>query len=171
MTVASEFENSNQAYVKAFTKGDLALPPARKVAVIVCMDARIDPAASLGLQEGDAHVIRNAGGRASDALRSVIISQKLLGTREIVIVHHTDCGMLTFTDKDIRDIIKKEGEDSSNPANYAAAADTIAFLPFSNLKQSVIDDIEFLKSSPLVLDVPISGYIYDVKTGRIEKVN
>lgn len=170
MTVAAEFEISNQAYAKAFTKGELALPPARKVAVIVCMDARIDPAAALGLQEGDAHVIRNAGGRASDALRSVIISQKLLGTREIVIVHHTDCGMLTFTDGDIRDIIKKEGKESSQSANFAAAADTISFLPFSNLEQSVIDDIDFLKLSPLVLDVPISGYIYDVKSGKIGKV-
>jgi carbonic anhydrase len=114
MTVAQEFEKANEGYVNSFDKGHLALPPARKVAVIVCMDARIDPAAALGLQEGDAHVptvsfvnhltdqvIRNAGGRAADALRSVVISQQLLGTKEIVVVHHTDCGMLTFSNEDV----------------------------------------------------------------------
>lgn len=94
MSVAKEFENSNTTYVKNFTKGELALPPSRKVAVVVCMDARIDPARALGLEEGDAHVIRNAGGRASDALRSIIISQQLLGTREIVVIHHVSNGRI-----------------------------------------------------------------------------
>lgn len=108
MTQAALFEEANKKYAASFQKGDLALPPARKVAVIVCMDARLDPARSLGLEEGDAHVIRNAGGRASDALRSVIISQRLLGTREIVVVHHSDCGMLTFNDEELRGIIKKK---------------------------------------------------------------
>jgi carbonic anhydrase len=111
MSASKEFEKANAKYVSSFKKGDLALPPARSVAVIVCMDARIDPAAALGLQEGDAHVpspqklviqvIRNAGGRASEALRSVIISQQLLGTKEIVVIHHTDCGMLTFSNEDV----------------------------------------------------------------------
>lgn len=97
MSAADEFVEANGRYAAQFKKGDLPLPPARKVAVVACMDARLDPARALGLEEGDAHVIRNAGGRASDALRSLIISQQLLGTREVVVVHHTDCGMLTFT--------------------------------------------------------------------------
>lgn len=161
MSVATEFETANADYVQQFQKGGLPLPPGRKVAVVVCMDARIDPARSLGLEEGDAHVIRNAGGRATDALRSVIISQRLLGTREIVIIHHTDCGMLTFVDNDLRGILKDQ---------TGVNADHLAFLAFSDLEQSVKDDIEFFKNNTLVLDVPISGYIYDVKTGKINKV-
>src|SRR3954467_124828 len=102
MAVADEFVQANQKYVAKFTKGSLALPPARKVAAVVCMDARIDPARALGLEEGDAHVIRNAGGRIADALRSLAISQQLLGTEEVAIVHHTDCGMLTFSDDALR---------------------------------------------------------------------
>lgn len=161
MSVATEFEQANDSYVAQFTKGDLPLPPSRKVLVLACMDARLDPARVLGLEEGDAHVVRNAGGRAADALRSVIISQRLLGTREIVIVHHTDCGMLTFTDESLRSQVKKETSYNT---------DNIAYLPFSDLEQSVLDDIRFLKESPLVLDVPITGYIYNVKNGKINKV-
>lgn len=161
MSVASEFESSNKTYVAQFDKGELPLPPARKVTVITCMDARLDPAKALGLTEGDAHVIRNAGGRVADGLRSVIISQRLLGTREVVIIHHTDCGMLTFSDEDLRDQLRKETGKNT---------DYIAFYPFADLRQSVIDDVTFLKESELVLDVPISGYIYNVGTGGIEKV-
>lgn len=161
MSVATEFEIANKDYVAKFDKGDLALPPARKVTVVTCMDARLDPAKALGLQEGDAHVIRNAGGRLADGLRSVIISQRLLGTREIVLIHHTDCGMLTFSDEDLRDQLKSETGKNT---------DYIAFLPFGDVKQSVIDDVNFLKESPLVLDVPISGYIYHVHSGALEKV-
>ncbi|ODV82166.1 putative carbonic anhydrase [Suhomyces tanzawaensis NRRL Y-17324] len=161
MTAATEFETANSTYSSTFSKGDLALPPARKVAVVVCMDARIDPAAALGLSEGDAHVIRNAGGRSSDALRSVIILQRLLGTKEIVVVHHTDCGMLTFSDTDLRGIVKEQTGHS---------VDHVAFLPFKDLEESVREDVEFFRKSPLVLDVPVTGYIYDVKTGRIDKV-
>lgn len=141
------------------------------------MDARIDTGKSLGISEGEAHVIRNAGGRAHDALRSVIISQQLLGTQEVVIVHHvcippqalklilthqqTDCGMLTFTDEVLRKKIRDGlGED----------VDHVSFLPFPDLQESVRDDVALLRKSPLVLDVPITGYIYDVKTGRIERV-
>ncbi|KAK6460566.1 carbonate dehydratase activity protein [Scheffersomyces coipomensis] len=161
MSVAEEFEKANIAYVAQFDKGHLPLPPGRQVAVVICMDARIDPAAALGLTEGEAHVIRNAGGRASDALRSVIISQRLLGTREIVVVHHTDCGMLTFNDEQLRGIVKKETGHS---------VDHFAFLPFSDLELSVKEDVDFFKKNDLVLDVPISGYIHDVKDGKITKV-
>lgn len=143
------------------------------------MDARMDVFGILGLDVGDAHVIRNAGGRAIDALRSVVISQQLLGTREIIIVHHvsqnfghcvvalliikqTDCGMLTFSDNDIRSKISTDLREN---------ADHIAFLPFGDLKKSVVDDIQLLKKNSLVLDVPVTGYIYDVKTGKLEKVN
>ena len=98
MPVAEQFLEANAGYAATFNKGHLPMPPGRQVAVLACMDARLDPARALGLEEGDAHVIRNAGGRAADALRSLIISQQLLGTREVVVIHHTDCGMLTFTD-------------------------------------------------------------------------
>ncbi|KAJ5168487.1 uncharacterized protein N7482_004081 [Penicillium canariense] len=161
MSVAAEFEAANASYAASFKKGDLALPPQRKVAIVACMDARLDTARALGLEEGDAHVIRNAGGRVTDALRSIVISQQLLGTREIIIVHHTDCGMLTFTDDVIRNKIRSELKQN---------ADHIAFLPFGDLKQSVLDDIQILKESPLVLDVPITGYLYEVETGKIVKV-
>ncbi|CAH0026246.1 unnamed protein product [Clonostachys rhizophaga] len=160
-SVIPEFEAANQKYAASFTKGDLPLPPGRKVAIVACMDARLDPARVLGLEEGDAHVIRNAGGRTVDGLRSLVISQQLLGTREIVIIHHTDCGMLTFTDTELKSKIRNELSEN---------ADHIAFLPFHDLRQSVLDDIEVIKKSPLVLDVPITGYIYDVKTGKLEKV-
>ncbi|KAF5564279.1 carbonic anhydrase [Fusarium napiforme] len=161
-SIVPEYEAANEQYAAAFTKGDLALPPSRHVAVVACMDARLDPAQVLGIELGSAHVIRNAGGRAADALRSVIISQQLLGTREIVIVHHTDCGMLTFSDLDLKTKVRNDlGED----------VDHIAFLPFGDLEQSVRDDIAFLKKSPLVLEVPITGYIYDVKSGKIHKVD
>ncbi|OAQ96053.1 hypothetical protein LLEC1_06566 [Akanthomyces lecanii] len=165
MSVAAEFEAANKQYAAQFTKGDLPLPPGRKVLVVTCMDARIDPARALGLAEGDAHVIRNAGGRASDALRSVIISQQLLGTREITtltdFVRQTDCGMLTFSDEVLRSKIRAELEEN---------ADHVAFLPFGDLRQSVADDVALLQKSGLVLDVPVSGYIYDVKTGAITRV-
>ncbi|KAB8221813.1 carbonic anhydrase [Aspergillus novoparasiticus] len=161
MSVAKELEVANAEYAASFNNGDLQLPPKRKVAIVACMDARLDPARALGLEEGDAHVIRNAGGRAADALRSIVISQQLLGTREIVIVHHTDCGMLTFTDEVIRGKIRSDlGQD----------ADHIAFLPFGDLKQSVLDDIKVLRASPLVLDVPITGFLYEVETGKVVRV-
>jgi carbonic anhydrase len=161
MSAANEFLRANELYAAQFTKGNLPMPPGRHVAVIACMDARLDPARALGLEEGDAHVIRNAGGRAADAIRSLAISQQLLGTREIVVIHHTDCGMLTFTDEQFR---KKLHDD--------LGADTdISFYPFTNIEQSVRDDIQELRSSPLLLrDIPIRGFIYDVKSGRLHEV-
>ena len=161
MPVADEFLQANQQYAAAFDKGSLAMPPRRHVAIVTCMDARLDPAKFLGLQEGDAHVIRNAGGRAADAIRSLVISQQLLATREVVVIHHTDCGMLTFTDDQLRQKLRDD----------VGAQTTDAFLPFSNLEQSVRDDVAAIRTSPLLLkDVPVRGFIYDVRTGRLQEV-
>lgn len=161
MTQADAFVKANEQYANQFTKGDLASPPARHVAVIACMDARIDPARVLGLEEGDAHVIRNAGGRVEDAIRSLIISQQLLGTREVVVLHHTECGMLTFTDDQLRQKIQNDlGVRTDQP-----------FYPFTDLEQSVRDDVEMIRTSPLLLkDIPVSGFIYDVHSGKISEV-
>ena len=159
MSVAQEFLKANEAYAAGFQKGNLAMPPKRHVAVLTCMDARIDPARALGLEEGDAHVIRNAGGRAADALRSLVISEQLLGTTEIVVIHHTDCGMLTFSNDDLRTKVKQE---------LNANADNIDFLPFKDLEQSVRDDVTFLRNSPLIpKSIDISGFIYDVRSGKL----
>ncbi len=164
MPVVDEFLAANERYAAGFDKGDLPLPPARRVAVLVCMDARIDPAKALGLAEGDAHVIRNAGGRASDdALRSLAISHELLGTREVVVVHHTDCGMLTFTNDQIRQRLRDRlGADASG----------VDFLPFGDLDQSVRDDVATIRSSPLIPDdIAVSGFVYDVRSGRLRRVD
>lgn len=163
MSVVQEFVQANKAYASAFQKGDLAMPPARHVAVLTCMDARIDPARALGLEEGDAHVIRNAGGRAADAIRSLVISEQLLGTTHIVVIHHTDCGMLTFSNADLQQKVQQD---------LHADASTIDFLPFSNLEQSVRDDIATLRESPLIpQNIDISGFIYDVKSGQLLPVS
>lgn len=160
MTVAQEFQQANDAYASSFRKGNLPMPPGRHVAVVVCMDARLDPARFLGLEEGDAHVIRNAGGRASeDAIRSLAISQQLLGTNEVVVIHHTDCGMLTFSNEDLRQKLKQD---------LKADAEHIDFLPFKDLAQSVRDDVATIKNSPLLLkNIAVSGFIYDVTSGRL----
>jgi carbonic anhydrase len=161
MSVANEFLKANEQYASRFTKGSLSAPPGRHVAVVTCMDARLDPARMLGLEEGDAHVIRNAGGRADDAIRSLVISQQLLGTREIVVIHHVDCGMLSFTDDQLRQKLHDDlGVDTDVP-----------FLSFPDLERSVRDDLAALRSSPLLLkDIPIRGFIYDVHTGRLSEV-
>src|SRR5579884_182001 len=160
MSVVQEFLKANEAYAANFQKGDLPMPPARHVAVLTCMDARLHPSRFLGLQEGDAHVIRNAGGRASeDAIRSLVISEQLLGTNTIVVIHHTDCGMLTFSNEDLRAKIQQD---------LHADASSIDFLPFKNLEQSVRDDVATLRNSPLIPDnIEIRGFIYDVRSGKL----
>jgi len=163
MSVSQEFQKANDAYASTFDKGDLPMPPARHVAVLTCMDARLHPALFLGLELGDAHVIRNAGGRASDdAIRSLTISQQLLGTNTVVVIHHTDCGMVTFSNEDLRKKLKQE---------LNVDAEDIDFLPFKNLEQSVRDDVATIKNSPLLLkDIEVSGFIYDVNTGKLSPV-
>src|SRR5213592_1888131 len=159
---------ANERYAAGFDKGGLGMPPARSVAVVACMDARLHPAKFLGLEEGDAHVIRNAGGRASDdAIRSLAISQQLLGTREVVVIHHVDCGMLTFSNEQLRAKCKDElGADA------AAAAERIDFLPFPDLEQSVRDDVAALRGSPLLRpDTQVAGFVYDVTTGKLAPVD
>jgi len=147
---------------EGFEKGDLPMPPARQVAVLTCMDARLHPERFLGLDIGEAHVVRNAGGRASDdAVRSLIISSKLLGTREFVVIHHTDCGMLTFTSQELQKRLTEEtGADAS-----------IEFLTFADLEESVVEDVRRIRESPFVADdIPVSGFVYDVRTGRLKEV-
>jgi carbonic anhydrase len=155
---------ANQAFQQSFRDGDKEVPPARKVAIVTCMDARIHPEKALGLEIGDAHMIRNAGGRASDdAIRSLVISTTLLGTEEFAVMHHTDCGMLTFTNDDLRKKLADErGVDASG----------VDFLPFPDLEQSVRDDVATIKASPMLPDgIEVTGWVYDVKTGAISPVS
>ena len=162
MSVTDELVRNNESYASGFTKGDLPMPPGKRTTVVTCMDARLIPTRFLGLEEGDAHVIRNAGGRAQDALRSIVISQRLLGTGEVLVIHHTDCGMLTFKNEDLYAKVQQDlGADASD----------IDFLPFPDLEQSVRDDVQFLKDSPLIPDdVSVRGFVYDVKTGQVSEI-
>jgi carbonic anhydrase len=162
MAVIDELVEANERYAGTFDRGDLPLPPARRIAIVTCMDARILPSKALGLEEGDAHVIRNAGGRARDALRSIIISQRLLGTRAVALIHHTDCGMLTFSNRDLRDKVREDlGQDTGE----------FDFLPFQDLDESVREDIEFLEATQLLdPETVIRGFVYDVRTGRLREV-
>jgi carbonic anhydrase len=161
-TLTDDLLDNNAAYVSDFDQGDLPLPPARKLAVLACMDARLDPAKVLGLEEGDAHVIRNAGGVVSDdALRSLAISQNLLGTEEIILIHHTDCGMLTFTDDEFA--AKLEAETGKKPTWPVHA--------FDDLEQNVRDSIDKIRNSPFVPRTDsVKGYVYEVETGRLREV-
>jgi carbonic anhydrase len=162
MAVIDDLLQANEHYASSFEHGDLPLPPARRLAIVTCMDARIIPSKAFGLEEGDAHVIRNAGGRARDSLRSIIISQRLLGTREIAVIHHTDCGMLTFSNRDLRQKVKDDlGQDTGE----------FDFLPFQDLDESVKEDIEFLQATQLLDPATvIRGFVYDVQTGRLREV-
>jgi carbonic anhydrase len=181
-TVRDEVLKANDGYAKSFgDKSKLAMPPARRFAVLTCMDARLDPAKFAGLAEGDAHVIRNAGGRASDdAIRSLVISYKLLGTREWFVIHHTDCGMETFTDEIMRDLLAKSLETATIDANgwrdvgAGPGSSEAAFIDWLTIKDnaaSVVADVQRIRAHPLVpRTIPIYGYIYDVKSGRLAEV-
>jgi carbonic anhydrase len=154
---------ANEEYSKGFKYGDLPIPPSRKLAVLACMDARLTIEDFLGLSTGDSHIIRNAGGIATDdAIRSLIISHELLGTQEVLVVNHTDCGMLTFTDEDLRKKLKEK---------YKANANGLKFHSFPNLEQNVRDQVDKIKSTPfLPKDIPVYGLIYNVMTGKLARV-
>ncbi len=174
---------ANAAYADNFgDKAQLPAPPSRQFAILTCMDARLDPAQYAGLAEGDAHVIRNAGGRASDdAIRSLVISYKLLGTREWFVIHHTDCGMQTFTDEIMRSLlasslqtasIDASGWHDSGEGPGSAEGNYIDWLTISDNAKSVVEDVQRIRNHPLVPShIPIYGYLYDVKTGKLEEVS
>jgi carbonic anhydrase len=180
--VLHEVLAANDAYAAAFgDKGKLPLPPARRFAILTCMDARLDPAKYAGLKEGDAHVIRNAGGRASDdAIRSLVISHKLLGTNAWFVIHHTDCGMELFTDEIIRSLLRNSLDTAEfGPQGWrevgkgpgSPEGDFIDWLTIKTQADSVTSDVRRIRSHPLVpREVPIWGFVYDVKTGRLGEV-
>lgn len=180
--VLSEVLSANESYAGKFgDKAKLAMPPARRFAVLTCMDARLDPAKYAGLAEGDAHVIRNAGGRATDdAIRSLVISYKLLGTREFFVVHHSECGMQFFTNEAIRGLLASSLETAElTPQGFrdigrgpgSREGDYIEWLAVSDPKQAVLDDVTRIRNHPLIpKSIPVYGYIYDVKTGRLNEV-
>ncbi|MGI8421090.1 MAG: beta-class carbonic anhydrase [Gaiellaceae bacterium] len=182
MSVLDEVLRANEEYAAAFgAKADLALSPARGFAILTCMDARLDPAKYAGLAEGDAHVIRNAGGRASDdAIRSLVISHKLLGTNEWFVIHHSDCGMESFTDEQMGELLSQsletaelgaEGFHDVGAGPGSQAGNEIKWLTIADREQSVVDDVRTIRNHPLVPnDIPIHGYVYDVKTGRLVEV-
>src|SRR4051812_2144367 len=161
-TTTDKLLENAQAYATDFAKGDLALPPARKVAVLACMDARLNPYGLLGLHEGDAHVIRNAGGVVTDdEIRSLAISQRLLGTEEIILIHHTDCGMLTFTDEEFR---RQLHDDTGQEPAWAAEA-------FSDPDEDVRRSIARIQASPFIpRQGSVRGFVYDVHTGALREV-
>ena len=162
MSVTDELLQNARRYAAAFDEDDLPLAPATGVAIVACMDARLNPYGLLGLSEGDAHVIRNAGGViTSDAIRSLVISQRLLGTKEIVLIHHTECGMLTFTDDEFRAQVQA---DTGIEPDWAAGA-------FPDLEGDVLQSIERIKASPFIPDKSsVRGFVYDVKTGELNEV-
>jgi len=182
MSVRPEVLAANDAYAASFgQKSALALPPARHFAIVTCMDARLDPAKYAGLAEGDAHVIRNAGGRASDdAIRSLVISYKLLGTKEWFIIHHSNCGMEFFTDEVIRGLLGNSletaalGADGFTDVGTAPGSDEakyIDWLTIADNPRSVVEDVTRVRNHPLVpRSIPIYGYIYDVTTGKLVEV-
>ncbi len=162
MSQTDELLANNEAYAESFDKGDLPLPPARKMAIVTCMDARLSPYVMLGLNEGDAHVIRNAGGVVTDdEIRSLAISQRLLGTEEIMLIHHTDCGMLTFTDDDFKAQIQ---EDTGIKPPWAAES-------FPDLDENVRQSIARVKASPFIPHKDnVRGFVYEVETGKLREV-
>jgi carbonic anhydrase len=180
--ILSEVLKANANYSAKFgEKAKLAIPPARRFAILTCMDARLDPAKFAGLAEGDAHVIRNAGGRASDdAIRSLVISYKLLGTREFFVIHHTECGMLFFTNEVMRGLLASSLETAElTPQGFrdvgkgpgSRAGEYIEWLTIKDQRQSVLDDITRIRAHPLVpKSIPVYGYVYDVHSGKLIEV-
>jgi carbonic anhydrase len=162
MTVTDELLANNEKYAASFDKGDLPLPPGKKVAIVACMDARLNPYGALGLQEGDAHVIRNAGGVVTDdEIRSLAISQRLLGTEEIILIHHTDCGMLTFTDDDFK---RQVQDDTGIKPEWAAEA-------FPDVDEDVRQSLARINASPFIPKKDsVRGFVYEVETGRLREV-
>ncbi len=162
MTAISEFLDNNEIYASGFSAGSLAMPPAKKIAIVACMDARLETGALLGLVEGDAHVIRNAGGVVTDdVIRSLIISQRLLGTHEIMLIHHTDCGMLTFEDADLKQQILDE----------TGIKPPFAMEAFSDLDADLLQSIERIKANPYVpYKDQIRGFVYETESGRLREV-
>src|SRR5208337_1111522 len=181
-TVLKDVLAANQQYSASFgDKASLALPPARRFTILTCMDARLDPAKFAGLAEGDAHVIRNAGGRASDdAIRSLVISYKLLGTREFFVIHHTNCGMEFFTNEVMRGLLDSSLETAEfTPSGFrdvghgpgSTAGEYIEWLTIRDQAQAVIDDVERIRTHPLVpKSIPIYGFVYDVHSGKLIEV-
>jgi len=162
MSVTDELLKRNGAYASAFASGDLPMPPAKKVAVVACMDARLNVYGMLGLSEGDAHIVRNAGGVVTDdVIRSLLISQRLLGTREVVLIHHTDCGMLTFKDDDVKGAVHA---DTGLKPPFALEA-------FADIDEDVRQSLARIKASPFVPDKSsVRGFVYDVATGKLREV-
>ena len=163
MSVIDELLDNSRRYASQFSKGDLPLPPAKKVAIVACMDARLDIHRLLGIEEGDAHVIRNAGGVVSeDAIRSLAISQRLLGTLEIILIHHTDCGMLTFKDDDLKESIYAE----------TGLRPSFAMEAFSDLEGDVRQSLARIQASPFIPEKKsVRGFVYEVETGRLREVS
>src|ERR1700734_2515450 len=180
--IVDEVVAANKSYAGSFgAKAELALPPSRQFAILTCMDARLDPAKYAGLAEGDAHVIRNAGGRASDdAIRSLVISYKLLGTREFFVIHHTDCGMEFFTNDVMRGLLASSLETAELTPNGfqdvgrgpgSKAGEYIEWLTIRNQRQAVLDDVERIRNHPLVpKSIPVYGFVYDVRCGKLVEV-
>jgi carbonic anhydrase len=180
--IKTEVENANAAYASDFgDKADLAIPPARGFLILTCMDARLDPANFAGLAEGDAHVVRNAGGRASDdAIRSLVISHKLLGTKEWFVIHHTDCGMLYFTDEQMGDLLAgslntaeltEQGFRNTSEPGGSGEGRYVKWHTIPDQERAVIEDVKRIRAHPLVNpSIPIYGYVYDVKSGRLVEV-
>ncbi|MEM8837733.1 MAG: carbonic anhydrase [Pseudomonadota bacterium] len=179
--IKSDVELANNTYAETFDKGDLALPPARGFLILTCMDARLDPAKFAGLAEGDAHVVRNAGGRASDdAIRSLVISHKLLGTKEWFVIHHSDCGMLFFDDSAMADLLEgsletaqltDSGFENASEPGGSPEGRYVKWHTIRDQEEAVVEDVMRIRAHPLVNPaIPIYGYVYDVKTGRLIEV-
>ncbi|KAF2463904.1 carbonic anhydrase [Lindgomyces ingoldianus] len=165
MSIEQRLVEGNNAYAATFTQGDLALPPSQKYAILTCMDARIDPAAAFSIPLGSAHIIRNAGASARAAFRDLVISQQLLGTTQVLIIKHTGCGMLTFDNATARKLVKE-----SKGEKAAEEVEDLDFLTFGDLEGKVKEDVEWLKSKAVEKGVSVSGWVYEVETGKVRRV-